>query len=396
MIRLLAVGDIALSEEYAALIQKRGPNFPFAQIAEFLKQGNIVLGNLEVPLSDQGQSDCSKPICLRGSPTGTVSLAFAGFTHVSLANNHAYDYGTVALRDTQQRLARAGIATFGIGRNLVDSRRPLILRFPWGFLALLAYNAYNTNGRYYARRNRRGTAPLDLNYIKEDIRALKSRFEPLAILVSLHWGIEGKHYPTPFQRYLAHRIIQEGATIILGHHPHVIQGIETYKNGIIVYSLGNFCFPNIISNHVMGVGYHQRPENKESFIFDCRIAKDRVADYQVIPIYTNQYLQPCLALGELKLSIIKQLCRYSEPLSKINYKEFHDLEIGHKRSHLSRLTTLFKREGIAGIVKRFRLCYFKAFINEFRNYIREAQHRSTVFKKSSAVRNSRQDLAIYY
>lgn len=374
-IRLLAVGDIALLSDYSIIIQTKGFDFPFAQITDFLKQGDIVFGNLEAPLSDQGKPDPSKPICLRGSPGGIDALVSAGFTHVSLANNHAYDCGIVALRDTQRRLLQAGIATVGIGRNLVDSRQPFIQSFPRIFLALLAYNAYNTNGRYYARRNRQGIAPLEYRYIRKDIRLLRERFNPVAIVISLHWGLEGNHYPTPFQQYLARRLIDNGANLILGHHPHVIQGIERYRNGLIVYSLGNFCFPDIISKHVRGVGYQQQTENKESFIFECGITQNGVEDYRTIPIYINQNLQPCLAYGVRKSDIISQLNRYSEPLTLINYEDFYRKEIGYQRRHSSRLGTLLKREGIKGIYKRLRPCYFRASIFELLNFLRESQHR---------------------
>jgi len=385
-IRLLAVGDIALCGDYSVLIQRKDSHFPLAQITNFLKQGNIVFGNLEVPLSDQGKPDYSKPICLRGSPEGINALVSAGFTHVSLANNHAYDYGVVALRDTQRRLAQAGIATFGAGRDFIDSRRPLIKAFQGGFLALLSYNAYNTNGRYYARRNRQGVAPLEYCYIREDIRLLRRRFEPLIIIISLHWGIEGNHYPTPFQRHLAHRIIEDGANMILGHHPHVIQGIERYRNGVIVYSLGNFCFPDIISQHVSGLGYRQQQENQESFIFECEITQDGVGSYRAIPIYINQNLQPCVSFGVRRSNIIEKLNRYSEPLSNVNYEEFYKTEVGYKGSHLSRLGTLLKREGIAGIYKRLRLCYLRASMFEFRNYLREVQHQRHTLRDGSIYR----------
>lgn len=375
MIRLLAVGDIALSDDYSSLIQNKGIHFPFTKIKSFLKKGNIVFGNLEAPLSDRGQPQKSKPICLSGSPEGINALAAAGITHVSLANNHAYDYGAVALQDTKQRLAQAGIATVGVGYDLVDSRKPIIEKAQNGFLAIMAYNAYSTNGRYYARRNRQGVAPLEYRYIKEDIRSLKRHFEPLIIVVSLHWGIEGNHYPTPFQRYLAHRIIEDGASLVIGHHPHVIQGLEQYRNGLIAYSLGNFCFPDVISKHLKGVGYSQQKENKESFIFDCEITQYGLGPYQIIPIYINKNLQPCIANGLMRSEFIKKLNYYSQPLNKINYEKFYKAKLKSKGSHLSRLITLFRREGVKGIYKRLRPCYLKAILFEVINYLRELKHK---------------------
>jgi len=382
MINLVAVGDIALVEDYSTSIEKEGVSFLFSLIAPVLKERDIVFGNLEAPLSNQGCRDRSKPVCFCGSPEGVGALVSAGFTHVSLANNHAYDYGAIALKDTQKRLAQAGIATVGVGRDLADSRRPLIQSFSGGTLALLAYNAYTTNGRYYARRKKEGVAPLEYHYISEDIRSLRKRYNPLVIVVSLHWGVEGNHYPTPFQRYLAHQIIEDGANLILGHHPHVIQGIEQYKNGVIVYSLGNFCFPDIASQHIVkGLGVRQQPENRESFIFRCEVTPDGVESYEVIPIYINQDFQPCLSCGQRRSNLLEQIARYSGPLSSANYEEFYREEIGNKGGYVSRLSSLFKQEGFSGLYRRFRLGYLRTLTVEFQNYVREAHHRRWMFQK---------------
>lgn len=384
MIQLLAVGDIALGGDYSILIQREGPHFPFALVTPCLKQGDIVFGNVEVPLSDQGKPDPSKPICLRGPSTGIDALASAGFTHVSLANNHAHDYGVVALRDTQQGLAQAGIATVGVGRDLADSRRPLIQPFPGGTLAFLAYNAYTTGGRYYAHRNREGSAPLEYCYIREDVRSLRERYDPLTTVVSLHWGVEGNHYPTPFQRHLAHRIIEDGANLILGHHPHVIQSIERYRNGVIVYSLGNFAFPDISSQHVVkGLSFKQQLANKESFIFKCEITPDGITAYQTIPIYINEHLQPCLASGRRKSDLLEQMTRYGEPLSDVNYEQFYKKELGPQGGYVSRLGSLLKREGIGGIVRRLQPRYLQALAIEFQNRLREARHQRQVLREAS-------------
>ena len=271
-----------------------------------------------------------------------------------------------------------GIYTVGIGRSSSESCRPLIRPFPGGILAFLAYNAYTTNGRHYARKGREGVSPLEYHYIISDIQSLRKRYCPLVIVVSLHWGIEGNHYPTPFQRHLAHRIIDDGAALILGHHPHILQGIERYRKGVIVYSLGNFCFPDVNSIHIEGLGFVQKLENKETFIFKCEITPDGIGAYQAIPIYVDDDLQPELASGPRNSDILEQIACYSKPLSTANYEQFYRKEIGAKGMQASRLGSLLKREGISGIRKRLRLCYLRAQVIGFQNSLREVLHQRQV------------------
>lgn len=382
MVQLLAVGDIALCGDYADLIQKEGAKWPFTLVASRLREGDIVLGNLETPLSDQGRPDPSKPICLRGPSAGVEVLVSAGFTHVSLANNHSYDYGVAALRDTQRGLAQAGIAAVGVGGDLAESRRSAMIPFEGGTLALLAYNAYTTGGRCYARVKQGGVAPLEYRYIKADIQSLRKRYEPLVIVISLHWGIEGNHYPTLFQRYLAHRIIEDGADLILGSHPHVIQGVEQYRNGVIAYSLGNFCFSDVSSQHIVRkLGFKQQPENRESFIFKCEVTPDGIKDYQVIPIYIKHSLQPCLASGQRRSDLLEQLTRYSEPLSDADYEEFYEKKVEGKEGYGSRLRNLLEQEGFSGLQIRLRPGYLRALAIAFWNWVREARHQRQVLQK---------------
>lgn len=381
MVKLFAVGDIALSGDYSLLIEKEGPYFPFLSIASYLKKGNIVLGNLETPLSNLGHPDSSKAICLRGLPEGIDALASSGFTHVSIANNHSCDYGVEALRDTQEHLTKAGISWMGAGKDSAQSRQPVIQAFCGGTIAFLAYNSYVTNGRQYARRGREGIAPLEYSYIKADIQSLRESYSPLVIVVSLHWGIEGSHYPTPFQRYLAHRIIEDGADLILGHHAHVMQGIERYRKGVIVYNLGNFCFPDVASSQIKGLGVKQGPENKESFIFTCEIGPDSVEGYQPIPVYLNQNLQPCLASGQRRSDIMEQISSYSESFGNSDYERFYKNALQHKGGYGSRLVNLLNQEGLAGVTKRLRFCYFRAIAIGLLNSLREARHRRQVLQE---------------
>ena len=382
MVKLSAIGDVALFGDYTDLIINNGYDYPFASISKYINKSDVVFANLESPLSNEGRPDKSKPICVCGSPAGIASLIHAGITHVSLANNHSYDYGKNAILDTQRKLEEAGISFVGVGENLYQSRQPIIEKIPGGTLAILSYNSYATNGRCYASRLRGGVSPLKYKYIKFDIESIKQKYENSVILISLHWGVEGNNYPTPFQRDLARQIIEDGASLIIGHHSHVMQGIEQYGNGVIVYSLGNFCFPDVTSLHIEGMGYNQKRENRESFIFQCEIMPDGIGAYKTIPIFINDDLQPEMACGKRGSDILEQIDRYSKPFSNTNYRQIYRNEIRrNKRIHSSRLVNLVKREGISGIIKRLRLCYLRALIIGFYNSLREARHQYRFYKK---------------
>ncbi|MFH1761875.1 MAG: CapA family protein, partial [bacterium] len=170
MIKLYAVGDIALCGGYTSMLPIKGPDFPFSSIVPYFRQGDIVFGNLEVPLSQKGLPDKSKPLSFCGPPQGIDALASAGFTHISMANNHAYDYGSEALMDTQNRLIKSGIETMGAGIDLAGARKPAVSSFGNCMVAFLAYNSYTTNGRGYADKTRGGVSPLEYKYVSSDIK----------------------------------------------------------------------------------------------------------------------------------------------------------------------------------------------------------------------------------
>ena len=195
MIKLSAVGDIALFGEYNNLINNKGDGFPFKLVSSHFNKRDIVIGNLEVPLSDLGRPDKSKPISLRGPARATQSLKNSGITHVSMANNHSFDYGEEAALDTKENLKIVGVSSFGIGKNLRHARKPLIEEINGVRVALLAYNSYLTNGRKIAKRNSSGIAPLEYKYIKQDIDLLRGYDKSCKIILSFHWGEEMKNYP---------------------------------------------------------------------------------------------------------------------------------------------------------------------------------------------------------
>lgn len=197
---------------------------------------DVFMVNLEHPVTTS-TSIVPKEFNFKMHPKYLRTLQQAGMTIVNAANNHIADFGLSGVYDTMRHLDSVGIGYVGIGKNLEEARRPVILeRKGWriGFLG------YHGNGRFSATTTRAGVAPRVERYIVDDIQKLKPQVDFL--VVHFHWGTELAEHPDPEQIRLAHRVVEAGADLIIGHHPHVLQGIERYHGATIAYSLGNFVF----------------------------------------------------------------------------------------------------------------------------------------------------------
>lgn len=238
-IEIVAVGDIMLGDFFmcngfgvGSTIKKYGSKFIFEHIKDELS-ADIVFGNLEAVLSDENKNIFSiTSMSLRGSKRSVEGLKYAGFTILSLANNHSLDHGYGALFDTMDILKRYKISYVGVGKNHAEARRALIVDIKNKKIAFLSY-CLRPDKNAYRSINDKGE-------ILEAVKNIKSYVD--YVIVSLHWGDEFVQIPAPWQIDFAHTVIDGGASIILGHHPHVLQGIEEYNEGIIAYSLGNFVF----------------------------------------------------------------------------------------------------------------------------------------------------------
>jgi poly-gamma-glutamate synthesis protein (capsule biosynthesis protein) len=265
-ITLLAAGDIMLDRGVEYKIKKEGNNdfrFPFLKIADDLKKADILFGNLESVISDKGRKVGSIN-SFRADPKAIEGLNFAGFDIVSVCNNHSLDYTNEAMEDSFKRLEEAGVEYVGGGLNEEEAFSPKVLEAKNTKIGFLAY--CNLGSKLWrAGENSSGIAfvsDADLEKIKADIAEAKKQVDVL--VVSFHWGDEYASIPNSSQEKWGRAIIDAGADLVIGHHPHVAQPVEKYNQGWIVYSLGNFIFDQWFSEETMqGLALEVKIEGKK-------------------------------------------------------------------------------------------------------------------------------------
>jgi len=243
VIEVIAVGDVMLDRGVTKEAQ------PFAAVAPWLRTADLLLGNLECVLAEGG-TPRPGPYRLRAPLSALRALRDAGFDILGLANNHALDFGPASLAEAVGRLEEAGIATLGAGPDAEAAAQPLLRQIGGMWLALLAFNDVpdpedrpGQSGWTRATWDReRGPAV---------IAAARARAD--GVVVSVHWGYEYELRADPAQRDAAQAMLDAGADLVLGHHPHVVQDAELHLSGsaetsvvsrgrFVAYSLGNFLF----------------------------------------------------------------------------------------------------------------------------------------------------------
>ena len=234
---LLFAGDIMLADGPGRVIAAGGD--PLAPFAATLATADYRIGNLECAVATGGAAQPSKPWSFRANPE-TLKILRGRFDAVSLANNHSGDFGPLALLETQHNLDAAGIAHFGGGRDLNEAHRPLWIDKKGLKIAVLGYNEYKPR-RFEAGPQTPGIAWSEDEQVIADIRAARAAGAD-HVIPFMHWGWEKNTQPDERQRQFSRRMIDEGASLVVGNHPHVTQGVEIYRGKPIVYSLGNFVF----------------------------------------------------------------------------------------------------------------------------------------------------------
>ena len=238
-VTLVFVGDIMLSRGVGRMMEKKNDwQYPFLKIKDTLVEADLLIGNLEGPISSKGVK-VGSIYSFRADPRAVVGLADAGFDVLSLANNHLWDYGRDAFNQTLDILREANIDYIGAGIDYPEAHQALVREVKRTKVAFLAYTDLVPIS-ITKENSKPAVAFLDLKQIIPDIAKAKTLAD--LVVVSFHWGNEYETKHNQKQEALAHAVTDAGANLVIGHHPHVVQEVEKYKDGYIAYSLGNFVF----------------------------------------------------------------------------------------------------------------------------------------------------------
>lgn len=324
-----AVGDIAPD--------RPEPGTLFEHVSALLNDGDIAFCQLEANLSIRGTPLPQARLACRTDPNVAPALKEAGFDVVSFATNHCMDWGREAFFDTIENLRAQGLSVIGVGKNIAEARQPAIIECHGTRIAFLSYNSILPQA-YWAETDRPGCVPMraftvyepiehdqpgtpcrirtfahpgDLDAMANDIRQTKMRAD--IVIVSQHSGIHFIPAVIPdYQREIAHAAIDAGADVILGHHAHILKGIEVYAGKPIFYSLCNFALdlraPKELlerpsHNEIARLNpewkpdpeyptYFMPPDSRKTIIVKCTIADKRIQRVSFLPTIINKQSQP--------------------------------------------------------------------------------------------------------
>jgi poly-gamma-glutamate capsule biosynthesis protein CapA/YwtB (metallophosphatase superfamily) len=248
--------------------QRNDPSWPFRGIAPLFQSADIAFVNLESPFTER-KRPFNTGMIFGAVPDMAEGLKLAGIDVVSTANNHARDCGDRGVDFTLEVLKDAGIAAAGTGLTEELAHEGIVLERNGTRFGFLAYTYDQRNGNYTDDDNR--VAVMDIDRLGKDLASMKHRAD--VSIVSMHDGVEYRTRHTPHQTAFAHAAIDSGATAVVGHHPHVTQPVEKYKDGVIFYSLGNLIFDQ------------SEPKGTErGLIAEVTFDRNRLVDYGVKPL----------------------------------------------------------------------------------------------------------------
>lgn len=237
-VELVMGGDVMLAEAPGEVIARGGD--PFAAIAGWLPSGAIRVANLECVVAEGGRAE-DKPYTFRASPA-VLPVLRRHFDAVSVANNHSGDFGKAAFAEQLGLLRTAGLPWFGGGLDLAQAHQPWIIERNGLRIAFLGYVEFKPRS-FEAQPDRPGVAwGGEDEQVLRDIEAARRVHGADLVVPFMHWGWENETYTSPRQRDFARRMVDAGASLVVGTHPHVTQGAEVHRGVPIIPSLGNLVF----------------------------------------------------------------------------------------------------------------------------------------------------------
>ncbi|MFJ7850196.1 CapA family protein [Peribacillus sp. NPDC097206] len=334
------VGDVMMGRYVEKVTDQQGFDYLYRYVKPYFTASDYVSGNYEHPalktdVSNYKVADTEYP--LHSYKSGVEAVKNAGFTVMTLANNHSLDYQEEGLLDTIDEFESVGMDFVGVGANRKEAKSNVVYEdingirvATLGFTDEMLDNGVVTN-------NKPGILNSNPDLLFEMIGNAKDAKKGNAdlVVVNMHWGLEYATSTTGRQTELAKAIIDAGADIIIGHHPHVLQSFDVYKNGLIFYSLGNFVFDQ---------GWTR---TKDSAMVQYHLAEDGQATIDVLPLQIKEATPRPATSSSDKSRVYRQLTKetsenvqWTEKDDKIEIKLDHKRVINHKKEREETATTI--------------------------------------------------------
>lgn len=300
-------------------LDKYGSTFLDSSIIHLIKSHQIVIGNLECILSDIGRNDkVLRRIHMRGRPIFAEYLHQWGITCVNMANNHILEHGIMAAKDTVRNLALAGISNIGSGKRQEFGNGIGVTEISNGGIDFAILGICLCEDKYaYAGGG-------DFQQMLSSIREFKQKKK--YIIVSIHWGDEWMNRPNRQQIQLASDLIRSGARLVIGHHPHVVQGISEMHNSLVAYSLGNFIFNSI----------HQ--DGTWSIILSVSIVDNQIVKWEYYPIRMDREFRPILETEAIRDQVMTEVSRRNRIIKEIASIEKYEINYQSELSEVRNIT----------------------------------------------------------
>ncbi|QRG65682.1 CapA family protein [Brevibacillus choshinensis] len=268
-------GDVMMSGNVEKILLEKGYDYPFQHVSELFLADDYTIANLETPITERGTPADNKAFVYKSSPSAVPAMKGAGIDAVNLANNHSMDQGADGLLDTLQSLEDHQVEYVGAGRNQARAYTPVTIEKNGIRMAIFGFSRVIPEYSWYAGVDKPGLAAVyDPTLAVQAIQ--KARTDADLVVVIAHWGKEKVDYPVDHQTTLAHAFIDAGADLVVGGHPHVLQGFEKYKDKWIAYSLGNFIFTRAVE-----------PKTWESMVLQASCTKSGDCELTMLPYHAE-------------------------------------------------------------------------------------------------------------
>ena len=299
-VTIVAGGDVIGVRSVSTILANQGGEAIFRGIKGVLSKADLTLVNLETPLTRGGDAQTWKDVYFKGDPRLAPAMAKAGIDVVTMANNHAGDMGDSGLTDSIRYVRKAGIKVCGAGKDLADARAPRSFTVDGVKVAFLGFTDVLPIG-FPATSSSPGTSPgrSDLGAVKAAVHAAAKKAD--FVVVAWHWNYELTTAPTSLESSEGKAVIDAGADLVIGHHPHVLQGVQAYHGGFIAWSTGNLVFDRMTGTL------------NQTMLVRAEVSKRRL-DVDLVPVTIAYDGRPKVATGGTASTILSRVRSFSANL----------------------------------------------------------------------------------